>query len=74
MPRNKQLFDKQNDYNRERYDRFSLMLPKGEKERLQEIAKESGLSLNAFVGEAIKNEVIRRNRPRGIVLRKRRYK
>ena len=74
MPRTKKDFDKQNDYNRVKYDRVGLMLPKGDKERLQEIAKAQGMSLNAFIGTAVKNEVIRRNRPKGVVLRKRRYK
>lgn len=51
--RNKELFDKQNEYNRTKYDRVSLMLPKGEKERLQEIAKAKGLSLNGLIVNAI---------------------
>lgn len=43
----------QNDFIRENYDRFSLILPKGLKKILQEEAKEKGMSLNAFVFDAI---------------------
>lgn len=39
----------QNDYNREKYDRFSLMLPKGRKEELKALAAERGMSLNEFI-------------------------
>lgn len=51
----KRTFEKQNQFNRVNYDRFSLMLPKGEKERLQTIAKECGKSLNALIYECIMN-------------------
>lgn len=52
--RTKPQFDKQNAYNRENYDHFNLMLPKGQKEQLQALAKERGQSLNAFINEAIR--------------------
>lgn len=44
----------QNDFNKEKYDRFGLMLPKGFKKILQKEAKDEGLSLNAFIITAIK--------------------
>ena len=53
--RTKKQFDLQNEYNREKYDRIGLMLPKGEKERLQTVAKECGKSLNALIYECILN-------------------
>lgn len=49
-------FDKvkyNNKYNKETYDRFSLMLPKGKKEIIQSKAKEHGESLNAYINRAI---------------------
>lgn len=49
MPRTKETFAKQNEYNRGKYDRFSLMLPKGEKEKLQAIADKHGVSLNKLI-------------------------
>ena len=45
-----------NDFNREFYDRCSLMLPKGEKAELQAIAQAHGQSLNAYIIEAIKEK------------------
>ncbi len=49
-------FDKikyNNSFNKETYDRFSLMLPKGKKEIVQEYAKQNGESINAFINRAI---------------------
>lgn len=51
--RTKKDFDKQNQYNKETYDHFNLMLPKGKKEELQQLAKYKNLSLNAFINSAI---------------------
>lgn len=45
----------QNQYNKEKYDRFSLILPKGKKDELKTIAKERGMSLNEFINMAIDN-------------------
>lgn len=50
---NKELFDKQNEYNRMNYDRIGLMLPKGSKDRLQEFAKAHGMSLNQLFSVAV---------------------
>ena len=52
--RGKQEFDRQNEYNREKYDRVGLMLPKGTAGVWREEAKARGLSLNAFVLECVK--------------------
>lgn len=40
-------------YNKDKYDRFSLMLPKGKKEVIQNEAKKNGESVNAFINRAI---------------------
>lgn len=50
-------YNRQNDYNRKNYDRVSVMLPAGERDRVREIAKESGKSLNAFIVEAIQEKI-----------------
>ena len=43
----------QNEYNRQNYDRFSLMLPKGKKELIKEAAKAVGLSMNEYINKII---------------------
>lgn len=42
-----------NKYNKDKYDRFSLMLPKGKKEVIQRKAEKNGESVNAFINRAI---------------------
>lgn len=58
--RTKKDFDHQNEYNRQKYDRVGLMLPKGIKELWQEEAQRRNMSLNAFiqytVNECMKTE------------------
>lgn len=50
----KKQYARQNDFNRENYDKFSLMLPKGQKAVLQAEAKRRNMSLNALIQEAIR--------------------
>ena len=51
---------KWNDANlKERYDRVQLVLPKGEKDVIKAAADKSGCSLNAYVGEAIRQRMER---------------
>ena len=47
----------QNKYNKEKYDRITIMVPKGDKERLQAYAKKLNLSLNAYINKIIENEI-----------------
>lgn len=43
-----------NQYKREHYDRLSLLIPKGGKQQLQELAKnKDGISVNKLIIEAI---------------------
>lgn len=42
-----------NNFNRENYDRISLMVAKGKKEIIQAKAKENNESVNAFINRAI---------------------
>lgn len=49
-------FDKvkyNNEYNKQSYDRTSLMTPKGKKAEWSERAKAAGLSLNAYITRAV---------------------
>jgi hypothetical protein len=46
-----------NDFNKENYDRVSLMLPKGKKERIQEYVKQTGESVNGFINRLIDREL-----------------
>lgn len=50
-------YNKQNDFNRNNYDRVSVMFPKGYKEEVKERAKQEGKSLNAFIIEAVQNKM-----------------
>ena len=50
-------YNRQNEYNRGKYDRVSLMLPNGYKEEVKSIAKKEGKSLNAFILEAIQEKI-----------------
>lgn len=50
-------YEKQNEYNKQKYDRVSLMLPAGERDKLRTIATERKQSLNAFILEAIEKHV-----------------
>lgn len=55
--RTKKDFDRQNEYNKEQYDRVSLMLPKGMKPLLQGIAKREGTSVNDIIKRSIQNYI-----------------
>lgn len=48
-----------NDFNREKYDRVSLMLPKGKKEVLKDKAQKNGESVNMFINKAIDERIAR---------------
>lgn len=50
-----------NRYNAKKYDRFSLMLPKGDKEKIQSHAEKQGLSVNGFIKHAIDEKIERDN-------------
>lgn len=43
----------QNEYNKNKYDRFSLMLPKGRKAELKALADEQGMSLNELINSIL---------------------
>lgn len=59
MPEKKE-FDQikyQNEYNKNNYDRITLLLPKGEKAIVKEMAATAGQSTNEFIRSAIKEKM-----------------
>lgn len=44
-------------YNRKTYDQVNIRVKKGDKERITEAAKATGMSLNAYVVEAIEEKM-----------------
>ena len=46
-----------NKYNAKNYDRIPLVVKKGKKDELQEIAKGQGESVNGYIKTAIKQKV-----------------
>lgn len=47
----------QNDFNKEKYDRITIMVPKGEKDFISEIAKQAGMSRNEYIYTAIQEKI-----------------
>ena len=43
----------QNEYNKKKYDRVTIMLPKGKHDELKQLAKNSGISVNKYILAAI---------------------
>ena len=46
-----------NEFNKKKYDRITLIVPKGQKEVLKEYAKIKGVSLNEFITSLIRKEL-----------------
>lgn len=42
-----------NQYNKDKYDRISLMAPKGNKEKIKEAANAENMSMNEYIMSAI---------------------
>lgn len=65
LEENKEKFNQvkyQNDFNKQKYDRVSLMLKKGKKEIIKQHAeKHDGGSVNAFIQRAIAETMERDN-------------
>ena len=53
-------------YVKNNYDRLELSVPKGEKEVIQQAAKQAGQSVNAYVYEAVKRRMEQEQNP-GVV-------
>lgn len=59
MPATKAQQKAVNKYVREKYDRINITMPKGRKEILQKASEALGLSVNAFINEAIQERLDR---------------
>lgn len=44
-----------NEYSRNKYDRFSVMFPKGKKSEYMQLAADQGQSLNAVINQLLKD-------------------
>lgn len=55
----KNTYDYNNNFNKNNYDRISLMLPKGSKAVLKDVAANEGLKVNALIRRAIDRELDR---------------
>lgn len=53
----KELYD--NKYNKENYDRITMMSPKGTKEKLNKYAERAGLSASGFLNTAMNEKMER---------------
>lgn len=53
-----------NEYQKQKYDRITILRKNGEKKQLEEIAKKKGLTVTAFINQCI-DEKLKRS---GIVL------
>lgn len=47
----------QNEFKKKNYDRFELLMPKGQKEVIKKLAKEAGQSMNEYINIAIAEKV-----------------
>jgi len=52
--RGKERFDHQNEYNKQRYDRIGIMIPKGQGDIWKAFAESKGVSLSAMIQQAVK--------------------
>ncbi len=60
MPEEKKEFDQfkyQNEYKKKNYDRIEMVVPKGEKAVIKEMAASVGESLNEFLYLAVKDRM-----------------
>lgn len=56
MPRTERDKEKNKERIKEKYDKFTVMVYKGEKEKLQKHLKENGESINGFINRLIAKE------------------
>lgn len=50
-------FQYQNDYNKKKYDRLNLNMPKGKKEKIEEAAAAAGMKIGEFINAAIDEKI-----------------
>lgn len=56
-----------NEYNAKKYDRITIVVPKGNKEIIQDAAECNGESVNAFINRLIEQELKRTGRSFGFI-------
>lgn len=59
MAEEKKAFDQikyQNEFNKNRYDRITVLVPKGKKSEWTELAKSEGMSLTAWIVKKVENQ------------------
>lgn len=49
----------QNEYNKKNYDRMEIVMPKGKKAIIKEMAKASGQSMSEYINQAIEERMQR---------------
>ncbi|MBO5305580.1 MAG: hypothetical protein J6B12_02340 [Clostridia bacterium] len=49
----------QNEFNKQKYDRISFLVPKGEKEAIKSAADREGKSVNSYILEAVHKQMER---------------
>ena len=54
--RKQNQFKRQNEFNRDNYDRYSVMFPKGKKEVYKELAEARGRTLNGLINALLDAE------------------
>lgn len=60
VPRGPAATKAKNEYKRKHYGRAEMVLPKGMKSRLEEAAKEQGMSRNEYIVTAVKEKYMRK--------------
>lgn len=53
-------FKYQNDYNKEKYDRLTLVMPKGKKDKVKKRADELNKSVNGYINDVIDEDMERK--------------
>jgi hypothetical protein len=48
-----------NEYQKTKYDRLTVLRPAGDKEKIEAIAKEKGMSISQFVNQCIDEKIKR---------------
>ena len=53
LEKTKARYKKQNDYNKNNYDRFSFVMSKGTKQKIKDAAEKQNKSINQFIVDAV---------------------
>lgn len=53
-------FKYQNEYNKEKYDRLTLVMPKGKKDKVKQRAVELNKSVNSYINDVLDKDINKR--------------